>query len=183
VVRRPPRHLPINAAPALCVVLTALLLACSPALDWRTTPVPGTALTALFPCKPDHFSRSVALAGQVQVVALTSCKAQGQTFAVATMDVQEARRAYEGLMWLRQSAEQNFGGTLQSLPPMAISLADGGGQGLVVAAQLPRGDGTLLRAQMVFFSRGSRVYQATVMGAPPTNEALEFFFGNLKLSP
>lgn len=162
---------------------SGLLLACSPALDWRTTPVPGTALTALFPCKPDHFSRSVPLAGQSQVVALTSCKAAGQTFAVLAMNVHQAHRAGEGLVQLRQSAEKNFGGTVQTLQPRAMPLAGSGGQAQWVAAELQGTDGTLLRAQMMFFSQGSWVYQATVMGAPPNSEALDFFFDNLKLSP
>jgi hypothetical protein len=182
-VQTPPHNLLINVISWVFVAFPAVLWACSPALDWRTTPVPGTALTALFPCKPDYFSRSVPLAGQVQVVALTSCKAAEQTFAVAAMDVQQTDRAGEGLVLLRQSAEQNFGGTVQTLQSRAMPLANSGGQAQVFAAELQRSDGTLLRAQMMFFSHGSWVYQATVVGAPPNSEAVDFFFDNLKLSP
>ncbi len=182
-VQTHPSKLPTNAVLCALVALSSLLLACSPALDWRTVPVPGTALTALFPCKPDHFSRPVSLAGQAQVVALTSCKADGQTFAAAAMDMQQTHRAGEGLVLLRQSAEQNFGGAVQMLPSRTMALADRGGQAQMVAAELRRSDGTLLRAQMMFFSQGPWVFQATVMGEPPTAEALDFFFDNLKLSP
>jgi hypothetical protein len=182
-VQTPSRKLLTNVVPSMSVAVSVLLLACSPALDWRNTPVPGAALAALFPCKPDHFSRSVALAGQTRAVALTSCQAAGQTFAVLAMDVQQALRADEGLVLLRQSAEQNFGGKVLTLPSRAMPLASSGGQAQVVAAELQRTDGTLLRAQMMFFSRGSWVYQATVMGTSPNSEALDFFFDNLKLSP
>lgn len=99
------------------------------------------------------------------------------------MDMQQAQRAGEGLVLLRQSAEQNFGGTVQRLPSRTMALADGGGQAQIVAAELRRPDGSLLRAQMMFFSRGSWVFQATVMGESPTAEAVEFFFDNLKLAP
>ena len=162
---------------------SAWLLACSPALDWRTTPVPGTTLTAFFPCKPDHFSRSIPLAGQAQSVTLTSCNAAGQTFAVLAMDVKQASLAVQGLALLRQSSEKNFGGTGRSLQSRVMPLANSGGQAQVVAAELQRTDGTLLHAQMMFFSHGSWVYQVTVMGALPNSEAVDFFFDNLKLSP
>jgi hypothetical protein len=173
----------IHRAQSGLAFLTGFLLACSPALDWRAVPVSGTVLTAFFPCKPDVFSRPVRLAGQAQVVALTSCKAADQTFAVAAMDMREAHHAGEGMVLLRQSTEQNFGGAVKGLPSRPLALADGGGMAQRVAAQLTRPDGTLLRAQMMFFSRGSWVFQATVMGEAPNADAVDFFFDSLKLAP
>jgi hypothetical protein len=175
--------LPRIAARRVPVVFLALLLGCSPALDWRATPVSGTALTALFPCKPDHFSRRLNLAGQSQLVTLTSCQAAEQTFAVAAVDVQQSLPVETALAALRQSAEQNFGGAAQLHPPRSVPGADTAGHAQLISAELVRQEGNSLRAQMLFFSHGSWVFQATVMGAPPTAEAVEFFFDNLKLAP
>ncbi|XVJ68704.1 MAG: hypothetical protein HEQ39_02925 [Rhizobacter sp.] len=165
------------------MMFSALLLGCSPALDWRTTPVSGTALAALFPCKPDHFSRRLNLAGQSQLVTLTSCKAAGQTFAVAAVDVQQPLPVATALAALRESAEQNFGGAVQLLPSRIVRGADAAGRTQLVSAELVPNEGGPLRAQMLFFSQGSWVFQATVMGTTPTAEAVEFFFDNLKLAP
>ena len=165
------------------MAFAGLLLACSPSLDWRTTPVSNTALAALFPCKPDHFSRRLSLAGQSQLVTLTSCQAAGLTFAVAAADVQQPHLAPAALAALRQSAEQNFGGSVQLLAPRTVQGADTGGRAQRVSAELARAEGEPLRAQMLFFSHGSWVFQATVMGTSPTAEAVEFFFDNLKWAP
>ena len=147
------------------------------------TPVPNTALVALFPCKPDGFSRRLSLAGQSQVVTLTSCQAAGLTFAVAAADVQQLHLVPAALAALRQSAEHNFGGSVQLLAPRTQPGADTIGSAQRVSAELARVDGDSLRAQMLFFSHGSWIFQATVMGAAPTAEAVEFFFDNLKLAP
>jgi hypothetical protein len=165
------------------VALAGPLLACSPALDWRTTPVSNTALVALFPCKPDDFSRRLSLAGQSQLVTLTSCQAAGLTFAVAAADVQQSHLAPAALAALRQSAEQNFGGTVQLLAPRTLPGADTGAPAQRVSAELVRAEGDPLRAQMLFFSHGPWIFQATVMGTLPTAETVEFFFDNLKLAP
>jgi hypothetical protein len=185
-------NFPVQASPLqpfrkgyrwILMAFAGLLLACSPSLDWRTTPVSNTALAALFPCKPDHFSRRLSLAGQSQLVTLTSCQAAGLTFAVAAADVQQPHLAPAALAALRQSAEQNFGGSVQLLAPRTVPGADTGGSAQRVSAELVRSEGDPLRAQMLFFSRGAWVFQATVMGTPPTAEAVEFFFDNLKLAP
>jgi hypothetical protein len=41
-------------------------------------------------------------------------------------------------------------------------------------------DGTALREEAAFFSRGLRVYQATVFGAKPAPQATEEFFAGLR---
>lgn len=44
-------------------VAALMLAACSPALNWRSVPLDGAALTATLPCKPDHAVRTVEMAG------------------------------------------------------------------------------------------------------------------------
>ena len=72
---------------------------------------------------------------------------------------------------------------MQLLAPRTVPGADTGGRAQRVSAELVRAESDPLRAQMLFFSHGSWIFQATVMGTPPTAEAVEFFFDNLKLAP
>jgi hypothetical protein len=167
-------------------VLAALFLvttACSPALDWRLTSIPETKLTAFFPCKPDHFSRQISLMGAPQRVVLASCKAAQHTFAVSAMDIRQSGSAAQGLAALKHSAEQNFGGFSQTLPQRLIAGAADAGRAEVVAAQLQAAEHRSLHAQMVFFSHGHWVFQATVMGEALASDAVVFFFDNLTLKP
>lgn len=64
-------------------LLLALLMACSPALEWRTVPLPELALEVSLPCKPERAQRNVELAGQTVEITMQSCEAGGNTFAVA----------------------------------------------------------------------------------------------------
>jgi hypothetical protein len=46
-----------------------------------------------------------------------------------------------------------------------------------------RPDGRRIRADSLFFCRGLRVYQATVLGEQADAQALDTFFSSLKLTP
>ena len=62
----------------------ALLIAgCSPALNWRTVPLPEAELTITLPCKPDQATRTVELAGAPVELSMVGCDADGATFAVS----------------------------------------------------------------------------------------------------
>ncbi|MFM8900408.1 MAG: hypothetical protein ACKOF9_10750 [Burkholderiales bacterium] len=159
------------------------LVACSPTLDWRLTPISGTSLTAFFPCKPDQFSRQISLAGNSERVVLVSCKAAQHTFAVTAVDMQRDERRLQGVTALKSAAQQNFGGFSQTLPPRLIPGAAQTGRADVVTAKLSATPARSLQAQMVFFSHGRWVFQATVMAETLEPDAVVFFFDNLKLNP
>ena len=63
--------------------LALLLAGCSPALNWRTVPLPEAGLTITLPCKPDQATRTVELAGAPVALAMVGCDADGATFAVS----------------------------------------------------------------------------------------------------
>ena len=115
-------------------------------------------------------------------VGLSSCKADAHTFALIAIDMQEPNRAAPGQLALRQMAEQNFGGQVEVMPDRKIA-----GSPLPLAAEqlsarLMRPDKTPLQARMLFFSQGSWVFQATVIGEQPKAEAVDFFFDNLLIA-
>ncbi len=80
-----------TATAALAVVLS--LSACNPTFNWRETRIENTSLVALMPCKPDHQSRALPLAGQRVDMHLTACDAGGATFAIAHVNWDQAQSA------------------------------------------------------------------------------------------
>ena len=163
-------------------VTMSLLVSCSPALNWREVAIAGAPLHAHFPCRPDHSSRRVALDEQPFDVGLTSCRADGQTFAVIAVDVGQHVRVAQTQLALRQMAQQNFGGDVQVMVDRRVGGSKVPLSAQQVGAQLTRPDGGVLRSRMIFFSHGSWVFQATVMGEAPQAEAMDFFFDSLVMS-
>lgn len=74
-------------------LLTSVLVACSPALEWRSLPLPELGLEASLPCKPERAERSVELAGQTVQVVMQGCEAAGVTFAIACATLPEPSTA------------------------------------------------------------------------------------------
>ena len=66
------------------------LAACSPALNWRTVALPEAALTITLPCKPDHATRKVELAGTPVDLSMVGCEADG----ASTRHIHRAAGAY-----------------------------------------------------------------------------------------
>ena len=167
----------------MSLVFTMLLLAsCSPALNWREVTVANAPLRAHFPCRPDHSSRRVALVDHQFNVGLTSCRADGQTFAVMSINVEQSSRVAQTQFALRQMAEQNFGGDVRALVDRPVGGAKVSLSAQQVGAQMARPDRGVLRSRMIFFSQGTWVFQATVMGEAPRDEAIDFFFDSLVAS-
>ena len=68
------------------VLMAALgLQACSPAWNWREIRLDGAPLTIMLPCKPDHASQLVTLAGHTVPLSMTGCETGGATLAVSRM--------------------------------------------------------------------------------------------------
>lgn len=171
----------MKTASGLVLVLLATL-GCSPALDWREVRPEGAELLLLFPCKPTSHARQVRLAEHTVRLNLQACSADGATWAVAVADVGDPRRVAPALRELHRAAADNLSvapGSLQPWPvPGATPQPDSGLA--VLRGKTPQGGPVVSRT--VFFARGMQVYQATVMGGDPSAQALEQFFGSLRLS-
>jgi hypothetical protein len=163
------------------VLLVWGLAACSPELDWREVKADGAALTALFPCRPEHRTRTVALAGAVARMEMVSCAAAGSTFAVSYADLPEPAAVGNALESLRSLAVVNLGAATPASLPFAVRgmTPNPRAARLRVDGRLP--DGSAVQEHAVFFARGLRVYQASVIGAAPSSEAVESFIVGLRL--
>lgn len=154
--------------------------ACTAALDWRDVRPEGQELVAMFPCKPASHARQLALAGMSARTTLYACSTAGATWAISFADVEVPARVAPALVALRQAAAGNVG--VVAGPPRELRVA-----GATPQPEAGRSawdgrypDGRAVRMQSAVFARGTRVYQATVLGERLDAEAVETFFASLR---
>jgi hypothetical protein len=170
-----------RAAALLSAVL--FVAACSPALDWREVRPEGSGLVGLMPCRPSVYERKVQLAGPPVPLSLNACSADGLTFALAFADVGDPARVSAALAELRATALANVGADAPQVLPLGVPGAtpNPASARLLAAGRLP--DGKAVQEQVAVFSHGTRVFQATVVGARVSAEVADNFFGGLRLAP
>lgn len=165
----------------MSIALACGLVACTPALNWRETRPPDSEVVALFPCKPDHHIRRVTLAGAELAMQLSSCTAADSVYALSRIDVGRAERVTPVLQALREAAAENIGGPTAVKTPQPVPGMTPHPLAQRLGWSNTRADGSLIAAQATFFTRGTQVYQATVVGARLDADALNTFFAALKL--
>jgi hypothetical protein len=170
-------RLPRSFALAACALLAG---ACSPTFDWREVRPEGSGATLLMPCKPNSMVRSVRLAGDTVALTLSACTAGGQTWAIASADIGDPARVTAALDELESAARTNLaGGPAQTLA-LAVAGATPNPASRRVQFSGRLGDGTVVQEQVAVFARGTRVFQATVLGPQLPAEGVETFFGSLR---
>ena len=171
-----------HAARSATALAAALTLSCSPTLDWRDVRAAG-GLSALFPCKPVALARDAVLDGRRVRMTLLSCQAGGASYALTHADVLAPDAVAPALAALRMALAANVGAaaTQEEGAPFRVPGTTPGPQALRlrVPGRLP--DGSVVEAHAAFFAAGTHVYQSVVLGAHPQAEAVETFFGALKL--
>lgn len=169
---------------ALFAALLALG-ACSPTFNWRELRVDGTPLLALMPCKPESATRPVPLGAAPTELHMHSCEAGGLRFAVAWSDVGDAAQVAPVLAAWRSASLQamRVAPTPVDDPSTrwAVTVA-GVSSVLGVSAQGRDPQAQPVQTRAAYFSQGTRVFQAAVYGAKLPDEAVDPFFGGLRLS-
>lgn len=167
--------------------LAALLAACSaiactPTLDWREMRPAGSGAQLMFPCKPASHARQVMLAGARVEISMYACSAGQATYALAFAEMADPARVTPALAELARAASEHL---RPSAPPSSAPIRVPGmtpndqAARWQIAGRLP--DGRAFQEQAAFFAHGTRVYQATVVGERLDTEALETFFGALRV--
>lgn len=172
---------PLRPVAVLSITLAAGLFACSPALNWRETHPPGSVVSALFPCKPDHHTRRVTLAGSDLAMQLSSCTADNNVYALSQIDVGQADRVIPVLQALREAAAQNIGGQTAVRGPQPVPGMTPNPLAQRLGWRSTREDGSTIEAQAAFFTQGTQVYQATIVGTRLDADAADTYFAALKL--
>jgi hypothetical protein len=160
-------------------VLSALV-ACSPALNWRQTKPAGAGVGLLFPCRPDRHERTVRLAGVELGMQMHSCEAAGALFSIGFVDVPDLSRVVPVLAEMRAAAVANVEGTATAAT-LAVPGATPNQQSALLRIDGHLPDGRRVVEHVAFFVRGARLYQATALGDSLSDDALESFFGSIKL--
>jgi len=165
----------------LAAGLGLALCACTPALDWREVRPAGSGASVLLPCRPNGQERRVPLAGQAVQLTLYACSANGQTWGLAFADVADPARLGAALEALRGAAAANIRAVA---PGQALALAVPGATPHAAAVRtrlaglLPTGEA--VQMQVAVFARGTRVFQATVLGAAVADELAETYFSSIR---
>jgi hypothetical protein len=110
-----------------------------------------------------------------------ACKADGSTFALASAQIDDVRAVAPVLAELSASAARNIGADPGAGEPVQVPgmTPHAGARRFVMTGR--HADGSALFEHMVVFSRGTRVYQAFVLGPHPDAEAAQTFFSSLRL--
>ncbi len=165
----------------MATALAAALSGCAPSLDWREFQAEGSGIVATFPCKPDRHSRNVALATQTVRMEMLVCSAGDVTFALSFADLADPGQVGSTLAELQTLATSNLGAAradrVESRVPGMTPNPNAGRLRL----EAIQSNGASLQEQAMFFAKGLRVYQATVLGRKVPAEAADSFFAGLRL--
>lgn len=165
---------------AAWVVLLALC-GCSPTYDWREVRPSGSALTALFPCRPQQLSRTTELAGAKLLMQMHVCDTSKETLAVGFLDVGHPGQVAAALASLRAALQVNFSATQIQVAPLHVPGMTPNPNAVLVSMHGVSARGLPVRVTAAFFARGLRVYQASVFGAEVDSEVLQTFVAGLRL--
>ena len=171
---------------ALGAFMLAVLLACSPALNWREAQLASSSAHALLPCKPERATRSVPLGGVPTDLAVVGCDAAGATFAIMTATVPAGQPPDAVLAGWQQATLANMQADAALVQRSAFRPT--GGLPLAhaqrVIAQGRRGDGRVVAAQAVWSAHaapegGTELLHAVVYADRADPVAADAFFAGM----
>ncbi len=165
----------------LAVGLIALVAACGPTFNWRDVSIGSTALTALFPCKPETITRTMPIAGANREISMRSCDTGGATFAVGNLRLPDPALAPQvqqqwrdttlaGLRADPASVSTNVAPGLRRLP-----------QALALRASREPGAERTTTVHGLWFVQSTDVFAAFVMGPGADPEVIDTFFAGMRL--
>jgi hypothetical protein len=163
-------------------VSSVALAACAPALDWRESRPEGSQAQLMFPCKPAIHSRRLLLAGVTIEMSMVACSAGDTVYALSFADIKEPARVGAALDELARAVNSNVQSpSAAASEPVRVAGMTPHPQSVQwrLAGRLP--DGRTVQERAALFSHGTRVYQATMLGAKLDKEAQENFFGSLRV--
>jgi hypothetical protein len=169
---------------AVVVAAAIALSACSPTFNWREIRLEAAPLQALMPCKPEAAQRNVPLAGSPTDLHLLACETGGLRFAIAWAGLDATAQVPHALAAWRSASLRAI--AVRSEPGDEASTAwvvsvPGATQTLGVQASGQNPAGGSVETRAVYFARGTQVFQAAVYGEQLQAQAMEAFFGALRL--
>jgi hypothetical protein len=164
-------------------LIAAALCACAPALDWRQVKPLELGAEALFPCRPASHARDIALLDQRVEMVMWACSAGGATFALSSLQLNDVRDVGGVLHSLRAAAARNVGAGDMAMEPFDVPGMTPNAQSGRSALVGRRPDGSAVAEDVLLFSRGARVYQASVVASSRDPATVNTFYAGLKVLP
>ena len=161
--------------------LAVLMSACSPALNWRDVRPAGTSLVGLLPCKPELGTRAVSLGNKVVTISMMACDANGATFTMAHVPMQDASEATALLTQWRVATISTMRGQTLDSSPFALKGSSVQPAAVQVDATGVRPDGRPVHLQAVWFAGAGQVFQVAMYADRRQPEMAEAFFAGLRL--
>lgn len=165
--------------------LLVSLIACSPALDWRSVRIDDMALQASLPCKPERANRKVSWAGHSVDMSLVGCEARGAMWTISSLALPADMSVGEGLAQWRQITlahlrSETGAATQPFVPPGALEVPQSARQH--VQGQSP-GGGALLEVDLAWFARvssaGTLLYQTAIYAPSRDADGAETWLAGL----
>jgi hypothetical protein len=166
---------------AICL-LTLLLAACTPELDWREVRPAGTSVQLLMPCKPASHARRVALAGAEVEMTLHACRAADATWAIAHADVADPARVSAALDELARAAQRNLGAATGIAQAAAVPGMTPNASARLWRIEGRLSDGRAVTQTVVLFAHATRIVQASVIAERGDAAALATFVESLRVT-
>lgn len=167
----------------LLLGVVALTAGCSAPADWRELAPPGLSLRFALPCRPDVAERQLKLADAEVGWKLWACTDDGLTFAVGSASMADALGVAAALEHLGRSVKANIRGRIENDAAAAVRgmTPHPAARRWRLAGSLADGRGVV--EEVAVFAYGTRIYQATVVGAAPDPLRVRTFFEGLEVVP
>lgn len=160
------------------LLLTTLLVGCTPTFNWREVSVEPVGLQTLFPCKPQK-SRRPAPGAASDVSELLSCRAAQWTFAVGYSKLGAGVDPTQALAAMRSALLVNTQG--RETGAQRVTVRGSNGEAVRVTIHGRSAGGTPVDLQAQLFARGGTVVQASILGdSPLAAEVAASFFEALR---
>lgn len=174
--------IPMSGQRAITAMLvSAVLVACAPELNWREVHGNDAHFTVLLPSKPATHARKIDLGGLKVEMSMTGAAVDELSFVVASAQVADASQRTAALAAMQQAMLRNIRAAQHTEKP--VMLKGGAPATEIVAEGQAARDGRPLVMHARFAARGERVYQAVALGPRDklSAEAAETFLGSLAL--
>ena len=144
---------------AISCLLAICLLACTSSLNWRTVQL--GRLSTWLPCKPDHATRPVSLAGATVSMEMSGCEAAGVLFSISRIQAPDAMQAPQLMDALRRASLA----LVQTTEVHPEANSGDANTSFDVLIEGKRTDGSPLQARFKWLVAGTDVYQLAAYGA------------------
>ncbi len=159
-----------------------MLAACS-ASEWREWRPDDSGLHAQTPCRPSTHARDVTVADTKRRMTLHTCSADDHLYSIAWLDVAMPADVAASLLALTTAARLNVSAGEARAEPLAVagSTPQAAAGRWAWSGRWP--DGRVVQQQTAVFSRGMRVFQATITADAVDGQRAHRFFDALNWRP